>query len=372
MEFITIEQRPRIQSCNVFMSTKHSTESREIKLSLKNNSIGLKIFNNCFDIDLQSLMVIPESLSSLSITDKWISFRLQSSPVDSKVGTFSTEVIDSQKLEREISIATEMPEIQLPPKNTQLSLVCNCCKNILTKSDIIFERVLPLPSDDCDPSQWFCCSHTGDDLNIKTLLQPRDKDFFYGSHYCILNRNIFLDKYKVFGEDVVCNRCLTVLGNDDSNFGNAIKFWNCSLQFTVESLPSIYSNQTSPWIDFKAAFLHCISDDIFNSEINFLAVEQNRQYLLIIKPMEKNLCLLTESLSSKSNKITLDKKLVTKVLYRYEKSQCSVKNKNSDVRICRISVRSITAGIDNLVLSSQRIASIYRKIEPDYHVGYIL
>ncbi|XP_011298496.1 uncharacterized protein [Fopius arisanus] len=369
MESITIEKRPRIQSCNVFISTRNPIESHKMKLSLKNNLIGLKLFNNLFDIDLESLIIIPESLSSLNVSDKYVSFRLQSSPVDSTVGTFSTEVIDSQKIEREI--VTEKSDIQLPPKNTQLSLVCSCCKNILSKSDIIFKRVLPLPSDDCDPSQWFCCSHTGDDFNITTLLQPRDNDFFYGSHYSILSRNIFLDKYKIFGEDIVCNRCLTVLGSCHlENHGDAIKFWNSSLQFTLKSSPSVYCNETNPWIDFRAAFLHCINDDIFNTEINFLAVEQNRQYLLIIKPVEKNLCLLTESLTSKLTKITLVKKFVTKVLYRYEKLQCPVKN-NSDVRICRISVKSMIAGIDNLIISSRRIPPIYRKVEVNYHVGYI-
>lgn len=373
MEFITIEQRPRIQSCIVFISTKTWTESREINLRLKNNTIGLKLVNNLFDIHLESLMIIPESLSSLNVTDNWISFRLQSSPVDSKVGTFSTEVIDSQQVDRDNCTVKDRHKIQLPPNNTQLSLICNCCKTILSKTDIIFDRVLPLPSDDCDPSEWFCCSHSGDDLNMKHLLQPTDKDYFYGSHYSILNSNILLDKYKVSGDDVVCNRCLTVLGNGNlKNFGDAIKFWNYSLQFIVKSTSPVHCYQTSPWIDFKAAFQSCINNDIFNSEIHFLAVEQNRKYLLIIKPMEKNLCLLTESITPKLNKITLDRNIVTKILYRYEKSQVSVNNNNSDVRICRISVQSIIAGIDNLVLSSQRIPPIYRKLESDYHVGYIL
>lgn len=380
MEHVTIELRQRIQSCNVFILHKivqiDSSSVDLVQLRFRNTSILVVIDGDKFHIDLPDISIVPESVSILNVAGTWITFRVQTNPVNLSFGTFSAEFLSIGNQDNSTSASSKS---QQPPVNTNLILVCQCCKNILTKPNLEFQRVLPLPSDDCDPCEWFCgCSHSHktDDIdlsNVKMLLSPREYDYLYGSYYCLLANKIFLDQLKTNNEDVVCKRCLSVLGLLNSKNQNTIKFWNYSFEFALTSDLNDYKGKASPLDDFKAAFVSCIKNEY--KQVLFTAIEQERKSILLIKLLEKNLQLLVESCESnqtQSSRKKLKKIQVTKVMYKHGKFEIKKSgNIDSDINICRISLRSITAAIEHLVSSSHRIPPVYRQVD-NHHVGYIM
>ncbi|XP_044016785.1 uncharacterized protein LOC122858137 [Aphidius gifuensis] len=368
MEHMTIELRQRIQSCNVFILLDKSSDNQHIQLRLRNTSILVNISNLKFNIDLPNITIIPETLSSLNVAGTWITFRVQTKPSDSTFGTLKTEFLTIDSNDNKTIL-----KYNKPLKCTKIIIACQCCKNVLTKSDIEFKRILPLPSDDCDPCEWFCgCnhSHNNDDKidlsNVKMLLAPREHDYLYGSHYCLLSNKIFLDKMKYNEQDVVCNRCLSVLGVQSPDIPNSIKFWNHSLEY-LSSTDNDYNIKTTPIDDFKSALISCINNEY--KQIIFIANEHNNKSILFVKLLEKNLTILIEE----STRNILKNIQAIKIMYKHDNIEMkNIDNKNSnDIITCKISLKSFNAAIEHLISTSCRIPPIYRLLD-DYHIGYVI
>lgn len=353
MELLTIELRPQIQSGYVYSLLQPKISMDNVKVTVNNNSMVLKIGNNQL---LVNFPVIDLISSSFQIIDQWIVVRVQFSQSNL---SHQNEVRNSIETK---AIETLEINIDLPPANENLNLFCNFCKNILL-DNMEFKRVLSLPSEECEPSEWFCCSHS--DVDYKNILCPRTNDCFYGSHYYVLNKNIFESELTINDKDVVCNKCSSILGfvKDENSF----KIWNNSLQYSSHSFEE---NKKSPFDDFKLAIKEFMKNDGIFREIKFFAFEKGEKLTLFVKIMDKNLSLLTKKSINDNNEVTLEQKQVMKVLYKVSEDVSTHPQNDSSSTSCQISIISINAAIKHLIASSQQLPPIYRSTDT-YFIGYI-
>ncbi|XP_043282631.1 E3 ubiquitin-protein ligase E3D-like [Venturia canescens] len=365
MELTTIELRPRLQSCNIFVCLLGIADSSSIQVKLYKDYVTLRVNRNVYNLLLGSVRIIPTSLSSLRVAGSWVSFRIQTSPSDSLYGSFVTELVGTSSLKSDNCFSSS--SIELPPKNADLIFSCSCCENPVTKL-INLKKILPLPNNDCDPADFFCCSHNGE--NYTKLLEPRVCDYFYAPYFAVLSKENFDERLKINNESVVCNRCLTVIGTPNSNF--SLKIWNCCMEYTKTNGDSTtVQKRSNPLADFKAAVKSCCSDAFTNNRILLEARERGSTHYLLLKPMEWNLDLLVEPCEIEDSRaINLSRKKVVKVLYNYGETKTSLKSECEDAKLLKIGSKCMLAGIEHLLLSSKRIPPIYRNANED-HIGYM-
>ncbi|XP_043502649.1 uncharacterized protein LOC122524431 [Polistes fuscatus] len=359
MELITIELRPRLQSCTVFLFMKNSITLDEIKIKLLEANIMLSIGDNVTYITLPNIKIIPTSLSSLNVIDKWVCFRLHTQPSDSEFGSFQREVITNAK--SQINNIESKKKILL--KNSKSTILCKCCKNVLSK-EITFQRVLPFPNIDFDPSEWFC-SKT--DINLTLLLHPNELDIFYGPFFAIVHSNI-LYNYRRMEKDILCNRCLLNIGIQDKN--NSFKIWDCCIDYNLKTNQIIIQEASNPLDDFIAVIKSFIRNNTFG-EIILECLLAKQSHYMVIKPMDMRLGILTEeNIKSTDNKINLKESFVTKVLYKYSTDKIILSEDCINTKNYEVSLSMIEAGLDYLLLSTKRFPKHYKTVK-DYYIGYI-
>ncbi|XP_057333461.1 uncharacterized protein LOC130672761 [Microplitis mediator] len=353
MELLTIELRPQIQSGYVYILLQPNISMDNVKITVDNNSMILKIGDHQLLVNFPLINVIS---SSFQIIDQWVIVRVQLSQSNLShqnevINSIETKAIEALKI-----------NIDLPPANENLNIFCNFCKNTLL-DNTEFKRVLSLPSEECEPSEWFCCSHS--DVDYKNILCPRTNDCFYGSHYYVLNKNIFGSELTINDKDVACNKCSSVLGivKDENSF----KIWNNSLQYSSHSFEE---NKKSPFDDFKLAIKEFIKNGGIFREIKFFALEKSEKLTLSVKIMDTNLSLLTKKSINDNNEVTLEQKQVMKVLYKISEDVSTHPQNDSNFSICQISIVSINAATKHLIASSQQLPPIYRSTDT-YFIGYI-
>ncbi|KAI4502503.1 hypothetical protein M0802_002415 [Mischocyttarus mexicanus] len=360
MELITIELRPRLQSCTVFLFMKNSITLDEIKIKLLEASIMLSIGNNVTYITLPNIKIIPTSLSSLNVMDKWVCFRLHTQPSDSEFGSFQREVITNVK--SQINHLENKKKILL--KNTKSTILCKCCKTVISK-EITFQRVLPFPNIDFDPSDWFCCSKT--DINLALLLHPNELDVFYGPFFVILHNSIFYN-YRQMEKDILCNRCLLNIGVQ--NDINSFKIWDCCVDYNLKTDQIIIQEASNPLHDFITIIKSFIRNNTFG-EIILECLLAKRSHYMVIKPMDMRLGILTENnIKSNDDKINLKENFVTKVLYKYGTDKIIIPEDSINTKNYEVSLFVIEAGFNYLLLSTKRFPKNFKTIE-DYYIGYI-
>ncbi|XP_012264164.2 uncharacterized protein LOC105690705 [Athalia rosae] len=368
METITIEVRSRLRSCNIFISTRDILERSSVKLKLNESVIVLSIAGQTKYIPLRSIKIAPKTLSSLNVSRNWISLRVQTEPDHPTHGSFKTELVGTSNAIGDPNNKSAQVEHRLKEKNCILH--CSRCKNEISDK-LFFKRVLPLPGENCDPSEWFCCNHNGDDY--ATLPDPKESDCFYEKHYRVLNKTILKEELILDGvrEEVTCNRCLSVLGNWWSTSKKSVKFWNCCVDFKYLDDASTIEKASDPLKDF---FL-ILSDrkDIFTgNRLLIEAFDGDRPHYLLIQLMDQNLELLTEKNLSKLGKddtIDLATSRVTKLLYKYTEIEAEMKSFSEDVDRCQVALPVMLAAMDHLSTTTKRYPPAYR-ITDKYFVGY--
>ncbi|KAJ8678703.1 hypothetical protein QAD02_014490 [Eretmocerus hayati] len=363
MESITLELRPRLRSLNAYMSLKESIDASAVKVKLLEDTIEIEIGEKLFILPLTNVRLLPTSLSSLGITNRWISFRIQTQP-HAIYGTFETELIETDNALNDVSLTCKNTT-GLPPKNVECKLLCVCCKHEITKS-ICFQRVLPLPSSDCDPQEWFCCDHSG---NESFSLDPKGSDLFYSINYYVLNKSIFIGELKLRNYLVHCNRCLSVLGSTNKENSKSLRIWNCCVEFESFGSDSFF-NKTSPLDDFLCSIKHT-AELVIGEKVLLEAQDTNSIHYVLLRPMEAKLNLLTnEKPTSNASTLKLESSFVVKVLYKYGESRKTSRSNDTDIKYCELALPSILAGMDQLVTSSARFPPAYRKAE-DFYIGYL-
>ncbi|KAH0534711.1 hypothetical protein KQX54_007194 [Cotesia glomerata] len=333
MESLTIELRPQLRSGYVYVQLKPNRQISSINICHEGDSMTAKIDEKELKLNLLPIEV-NSSVTSLQFLDQWIIFRIQLS---------QSTLYDSSDLKNNKKTEVLTTGIDLPPAQKSFELTCTGCKNSITKNEVLFERVLSLPSEECEPSEWFCCSHSVVDY-----------------------KNILLTDYN----EVTCNRCLSVLGavNNDGSF----RIWSHSLQFaSSEDLGASAGQKKSPLIDFKLALKEFVKKGNLYEEIHFFASEQEKKVSLLIKIMDKNLLMLTQSSVESSVEVMLDERCVIKVLYKVLDDGSEPLKDASNCSAYRLSLSSIHAAVDHLTTSSLKLPLIYRTTET-YCIGYIL
>ena len=355
---ITLELRPQLRSCIVFIFIGNKDPS-SIKLKLRESSITITLEQISKSLVLPSVKLLPTSLSSLRITNQWISFRVQTNP-DTIFGTFKTEVIS--EIARSIETENSSSKLDLPPIGAECSLRCKCCENVITNI-IQCKRVLPLPNRDCDPGEWFCC--TNSKVDFAKLLKPQENDYFYGPSFCVLHNNV-VKNLEEKRNTILCKRCLTILGIKEDN--DSIRIWNCCIECKIGE-GEFKSRNQSPLNEFVLTIKDC--SDVMGEEILLEALEGNTTHYILMKPMEWQLDLLTESNSKwEGESIRLQKARVIKVFYTYGENKKSVRKDYVHSKYYLIALPLMLAGIEHLISSTKRFPPVYRTVT-QYYVGYV-
>ena len=364
MESVNLELRPRLRSLSAYISLENNIDTSTIKVKLLEDVIEIRVEDQTYILPLINAKLLPSSLSSLGITNRWISFRIQTQP-SSIYGKFETEVIKNDDKSNGDFI-NNSEKIELPPKNTDCKLFCSCCKNEITKI-VSFQRVLPLPSSDCDPQEWFCHKH-GDEEPFS--LDPKESDLFYSVNYLVLNKNVFIDSLKLRNSLINCNRCFSILGSLHGKESKSMKIWNCCIEYKTLSNESAIKRAASPLSDF----LLTVKDSAeltLGEKILLEAQDENSLHYILLRPMEAKLNILTEDkINSVDQTIKLKSSFVVKVLYKYGVTIKTTKHNDPNVKYCEVALPSILAGMDKLVSSSTRFPPAYRKAE-DFYIGYL-
>lgn len=181
--------------------------------------------------------------------------------------SFRANTSDDDNFYKEMLSAPKLPEIQktlvkLPinvKPNDEFQIICVNCECPLSDT-LSFRRVLELPSENMDLSEWYChkpmtpaeggdeggsCSagshsHTIDnqsktvdhDESTKhnyTKFHPRRDDFLYGNFFALFH----IDNFKNLRIDndsklLHCRRCLRHIG-ESARF-ESIRIWNCNVR----------------------------------------------------------------------------------------------------------------------------------------------
>ncbi|XP_076620628.1 E3 ubiquitin-protein ligase E3D [Colletes latitarsis] len=364
IESITLELRPRLQICNVFIHLDKEVNSTEVRIKLLEKSIEITIENNTLKFLTKLIKLIPNSLSALNIVNDWICFRVQTGS-NSIFGSFQTEIL-TNSAPKINSIKDSLENYYL--ENTELlnasdcNILCAYCKTILSKK-ILVERVLPVPDMNYDPSEWFCCNHNH--VNITQNLTPLESDIFYGPLFFVIHTNLFNDNLKIDGNTIICNRCLQYLGKVDTN--NSLKLWSCSIDYNLLS-NSKTKNATDPFNDFLIAIKTSMTG-IFGEEIILQSSVGKNNHCLILKPMDWHLNLMIEPKTiSNNNIITLQTVSIVKVLYKYETNKSIIDSTNKTY--CEVGFLVMKAGLEHLLLSTKRFPQLHRAVS-DYYIGHI-
>ncbi|KAL7293711.1 hypothetical protein TKK_0012783 [Trichogramma kaykai] len=366
MNSITLEIRPRLRSLNAYISLKESIDNSRLQVRLGENDIKIEIQGKLYSLSLANIHLLPSSLSSLRITDKWISFRIQTEP-NYLYGKFETEIIKNDDINYNyMNLANEL---QLPPKNKNCQLICARCENRITKI-VNFQRILPLPSSGCDPQEWFCHKHGKDE---PFSMDPKESDLFYSSNYCLFNTNVFEDRSKLLNSSnslVQCNRCFAVIGSAKEKNIKSLKIWNCCINYKIIDDDSVIKIISSPLSDFLTTFKHT-SDYTIGEKILLEAEEAHCTHHIILKTMEKKLHIQkTDQVNLTQQSIDLESSFVVKVFYKYGESKSTIKNNDPDVEFSELPLSSFISGMEALMSSTARFPPAYRKAE-DYYIGYL-
>lgn len=353
-----MELRSRLRSCNVFITTGIDfNKNCNLKISIQSNCIILNYYNDdarykrrdslssieslsdCYsddESDISSMIplqefcrIIPNSMSCLKIDKNTISFRILTEPKNG--GNFYTELLPASNTSNS-EIKNEL-KINIAP-NENLKIVCSNCSNAISNKEIIFERILELPSANLDMSEWFCHNHShGNSSQNDVALKPLKNDFLYRLTYFVIDVSNLAQKTNKFNSkrDIYhCNRCLAWLGMKEKD---RVKFFNSEVRFSNnDNEKQVFTHKSDVKNVHINDFIYTIEKMTkeFNLGLQYTVMckivlectisATNKQYLMIWI-MDKELQVLRNFGERIFNdKILLKSTILTKILYKLELS----------------------------------------------------
>lgn len=380
MHSVIVEMRPRLQVCNVFIVTKECLDQKEsVKINIKTSGVEVKWLSEICEvvqvINLHEYKLKPLSLSTLQVQKNSVSFRIQTEPVVNSLGSFASEILPFDQSSDMIKSGTEKLLTPCIYTDRPCHLACKCCGKVISKQDILFTRVLPLPSSvSWEVSDWFCHQHSDSSDMQYSVLAPKETDCFYDMCLILLSSSLLNTR----NEQVVrCNRCMAWLGTRVSSA--AVKLWNCTISYEGNINSSALED-----------FIYIVKKVFKNSfgmmcrlilETRFS--EEDSQYLLLWA-MDKNLDLLVSineddfsCVKDSVGKVMMEHKLkvkkTMKLLYMYHKNCDSmVKTWQNDcnVQCVEVAKQMFTEGLEYLVRGTQFIPAPY-KLTNSFFVTYL-
>lgn len=299
---VVMEIRPRLQSVNVYVLLKQKT--CDFNVTLNHNSISIAIEEISYHIPCMTLNILPESLSSVQISENHLSFRFQTSnnPKD-YTGRFKVEFLQPPQTQTYVTKSNKYLK-----KSTTYSLCCTNCSQPFCKSTS-FQRVLPLPSENLDLSNWFCHGHS---VNSNTSLNPNVNDVFYTETYvhlaCSLLENVRCENV------IVCKRCLIWLGLKINDL--VARVWFNTVSFKSES----ETVKTSPLTDINIVTSEILSNSFLNTAkiVFHCQVTNTAKNYILLWVVEKQLNIIADVSKGFSN---CD---VAKVLFKFEETESTI------------------------------------------------
>lgn len=357
-----MEIRPRLQSCNVFLIFKQNTD-KNLTVSLKENEINILANGKNDIIQIADYKILINSLSSLQISNNYLTFRFQTEAVSRTVGQFKSEFVMYN-----FNSTNCKPEFcgNKLEKNVSYVVKCINCQGPLSDK-VTFKRILPLPSDNVEPSEWFCHKH---DDEATLNLNPSTHDCFYSNCYIHVNQKNF-SNYRIAANSVIiCKRCLAWLGL--SLRSDTIQVW-----FNTVMLDSDNSRISSTaLIDFINTVKCSLNESLLtSSKILFECCNKNYEYLCIWI-LEKNLQLYVKGheFQHTANNSISDTKNVAKILFRFESEITDLVTEwLNDVRVnhTKISKPMMIGGLNHLFEMCQLIPDCFRKSN-GFYVSYLV
>ncbi|XP_077299893.1 uncharacterized protein LOC143920802 [Arctopsyche grandis] len=447
---VVIEMRPRLCSCNVVIITNPGfAEKYHLKVSVRPNYIIVNYtdyqttkkkslpkrrrsmrtdssssYESYSDSEEESYSyskfinitshckLIPSSLSSLKIEDNFISFRILTEPIGpNSSGTFFNEVFNDSTSNVPVDdgdrnfCLVEKLSIFLK-KSVKVKLQCSNCSNDMFKiknnecddaaAALSFNRILELPSDNLDMSEWFCHKHDHGNESGETLA-PSETDVYYGLYYFLVNAFNIKQSLVDFNKKrniVHCERCFSWLGvklHDSTCF----QFWDSCVKF-VENIDS--ENKSTRVFRFfhrvaqpetanvaLSNFICLIKYAIKNTVIDSMTstckimfeckMTSDSIKCILVWIMDRNLDILkTKSYveGDNQNEIKLDRVLTSKLLYKIDDNSEMVKNWSNDslVQSFDISKDMFLEGSKHLSEMSCYIPHSFRNTN-DFFVSYL-
>lgn len=380
MHSVIVEMRPRLQVCNVFIVAKECLDQKEsVKINIKTSGVEVKWLSGTCEmvqvINLHDYKLKPLSLSTLQVQKNSVSFRIHTEPVVNILGSFASEIL---LFDQSSSMTESRSTEKLTPyicTDRPCQLACKCCGEVMSKQDILFTRVLPLPSSvSVEVNDWFCHQHSDSSNMQHSILAPKETDCFYDICLILLSASLLNTRN---GQVVRCKRCMAWLGTCVSS--SAVKLWNCTISYEGKINSSALED-----------FMHTVKEAFKNSfgmmcrlvlETRFS--EKDSQYLLLWA-MDKNLDLLVSineddfsCVKDGVGKVMVECKLkvkkTMKLLYMYHKDCDSVvKTWQNDynVQCIEIAKQMFTEGLEYLVRGTQFIPAPY-KLTNSFFVTYL-
>lgn len=300
IQTLVAEVRPRLQSVNVFIRLQNSVENQPVSINLSDNYFEILCANSSSITNWPQLNILTESLSCVKNVNNSISFRFATT---GDLGSFKSELLTNNTDDNN-GVSKRVIFFE---SDVNYSIECVNCKRTLNNS-IVFQRVLPLPSDNCDPTDWFCHNHNheGENNDTNFSLNPKESELFYAKCYVFLNRNN-VNNTRTSGKTVVCRYCLSWLGLKENN--STLKLWSNTIQ--VSNGAECY--KTLGLTDSFNAIFENIEHILFNSAKVILSCQSNSTKVdyLLLWIIEKKLEIyftINNGICTKYN--------VAKVLYR--------------------------------------------------------
>ena len=288
-----IEVRPRLRSANVHIILKEC--AKNIQIVLNKQDILITGDNFSFVLPVRGFEAVTHSLSNLYIDKNSVSFRFSTNG-DNNLGTFKAEI-----LQNENTLETTSSKVFLK-SDVEYRIVCLNCRQLISKS-ISFTRVLPLPSDRVEPSDWFCHKDKPSVLN----LTPRKCDAYYSVCYVHLNRENISGVLET-SSSIICKTCLAWLGTFLSR--NSCQLWYNTVGF--QDFENLY--MTNPLEDIYLSLKDVLSQSFLNSTRIVLQYQKskNKSDFILLWVLEKRLNVLSDAIS-----INGDDCFVAKVLFQF-------------------------------------------------------
>ncbi|XP_056647928.1 E3 ubiquitin-protein ligase E3D [Diorhabda sublineata] len=273
---VLLEIRPRLQCVNAFI--KLCSNRNPIEVVLEHDAILLLINKEITKIGCKNMKIVTNSLSSLRVTVNFLSFRFLTEITHENKGSFKAEF-----LQNTVASIESLSNKPLLSTNSRYIIQCANCKKSLS-NHLQFHRVLPLPSETLDASDWFCHNH-GNSGSIS--LDPKPNDLFYSQCFVHINIECAIN-LKVSNNVLVCKFCLKWLGKKHNN--NTIKLWFNTVMFSNDNT-SIASSSLE---DCFQVIKNTLKLSLHNASKLILSCQTSRTNTdtLLLWVLEKNLHIL--------------------------------------------------------------------------------
>lgn len=256
---VLIEHLPRLKCANFFiLFSRTFADISSVRVHLRPTEISINFDNyrsTIIDLATLSVHIKIDSLSLLIAKNNLISFRINIA------SGFREEILSAPADD----IRLKSIHLNVQP-NEPFHVICGNCSGPL--SDLLsYRRILELPSENMDASDWFCHKHDADDSShqhqcngqapstisdFKSLasLISNDGDLLFGNHFALFNASRFTNIHvNSSHKQTHCRRCLHHIGVTVNN-NKTLKLWNNNIKVrkptdNVEPSQYLFSDSAS-------------------------------------------------------------------------------------------------------------------------------